>query len=643
MHLRVRDLTPPAKSGAQLVLLVSSTSAELPIGLNGIVLGVDPRSMLIVGPIPVDASGGADLGVRVARAWDGAHVFVQALYLDPRARSLLVFSDSRSMTLGSAAPELVLSADPATGTGTDIVRLLSDGRAGTPLSLTNLTLQDLDLASVDESRTFRDDLPRKEVFGGLRMVRLTDGSHVLRYARGGRQGLLRIHASGRVERIIERELNDIEPCILASRSHLAFATDSHRLFLYRLGSGSGAQNWPGTPSPLKDVTPTGNIDFAETSLVFGASVLAFIDEQHGLYLVPLTGGTPVAPSLPPSGGVPPKEFDPEVAVSGDGHSFAFGAGKDQDFQDVYVVRDDGRAVNVTRRPTIYADVGYANPGRRIELALSYDGSLVSWVDRTVRDDANYVSPVKLPAPNLITGGPTFKCIDIGTTARFAPKGGILIVAGQSDSTLDLFFSPTMQKKDVIPLTKTATNLVPPYASDSKLTLLDIATVPGIDPYLVWAKHLKGYQGMWVIDTAARDTRLIARAHAGHGVLLPGTHRVVIDDGPSVLFVDATNRQAMTQRVTLGTAAVTSIVRGPTGAKIFVRSGTQTLWAIDTRTRKPTKLATGTDFGSLLAGTNPGGELFVLSPKGPRGRSLLRWRAGDGMRAVGGTRLRFFLQ
>ncbi|MCA8972532.1 MAG: hypothetical protein KDC95_22280, partial [Planctomycetes bacterium] len=536
--------------------------------------------------------------------------------------------------LGNVAPELVLIR-PGTSSGlVDLERRLDDGKSGTAVLFHDLTLLDLELTSLDETRTYRDDLPRNPVVAGTRVLELPDGSRVVRYLDEARKksGLLRVHDGGRLEVVFEGELCEVKCCILASKTHLAFATDSHRLYLYRLDE----TNWPGSAEPILDITPPANeIDFLDSSLVFGERVLAFVDEHRGLFLAPLDGSVPFAPVLPPSGGRAPEFFDSEVAVSGDGHTFAFGAGRDRELKDVYVVRDDGVAVNITKKPTIYADVGYSNPGRRVELALNHDGSLVSWVDRTIKDDANYVSPVEFPVPVLITGDPMFKCIDIGTTSRFPPKGGLLIVAGQGNAMLDLFFSPLMKKEDVVPLTKTASSNVPPYASDSKLDLFDIATYRGGDQYMTWAHHEQGFDGLWVVDTVHEDARLVAKSHAGFGMSSADARTLVIDDGNAFVVFDPKSRSSsFATRVALGNTKVTAAAPARDRTAMFAIAGTRELWAFDVASQKSEQLVKDADLRDLspsatsnacfvLTGGNGGVELQIAK----RGTGVTRLATG----------------
>ncbi|MFQ5426618.1 MAG: hypothetical protein ACE5EV_06030, partial [Gaiellales bacterium] len=307
LTFRVSRLNPPGASGAQLLLLIAARPAEIPLdgyGVRGAKLGLDLATLGIVGPFPVPASGVVLLRPTAAKAWNGLELHVQALYVDPRVTPPLTFSDSRSMTIGSAT-EIVLTRD-ATQAGTvDLERLLEDGRRGTSVPvLRGLAVRDLDIASLDEARRFRPDLPGLAVADGRRAVRLADGSTLLLYQRGSVNGLARIYRSGRIERVHESPAGTVLPVLAASKTHVAFI-DGLRLMLYR----TDGSNWSGTTHPLEDVTPTGAANLEMTALVFGRSVLAGMDKRRGLWFVSLSTGKSSFPKLPPSGGRNPFFFD----------------------------------------------------------------------------------------------------------------------------------------------------------------------------------------------------------------------------------------------------------------------------------------------------------------------------------------------
>lgn len=650
LRFRVTDLAPP-QGKAQLLLLLSGAPAEIPLdglGVRGAVLGLDPATLLLVGPLPVDAQGSADWTWNVDPAWRGIPLFVQALYVDARLAPPFVFSDSRSMTIGSPDPELVLAADGTSAGTIGLVRLFPDGAPATPLPrLGAVALLDLDLASLDENRTFRDDLPRPIRLGGKRAVRLVDGSTLVLVAPSSqRAALLRIHRSGRVERVFEAAAGNLAPILAASPTHVAFTrVVPSQLWLYR----TDESNWPGTAEPARDVTPASGLAIEPGALVFGARVLCYVDNSRGPFLIPLDGSRTIVPKLPPSGGRPPAVFDEEVAVSGDGRSFAFGAGPGKKQKDIYVVRDDGQAVNVTKRVTDYAEVGYQNPGRRIELRLNADGTLVSYVDEGGKEPENFVTKVPLLQTVHITTSQAFvDSIDIGATTRFPTKGqGGLIVAGIDAASLDLFFSPSISDKDVIPLTNTAGATQAPFGRNAKLSLLDLGSLAGSHPYLLHAKHqARATPELWVIDTFRRTARIAAQAFAGRGAALPAG-RLLVEDGPVVALVDPNDASSgFVKRIGLGSGSVRDLSVDASANQAAVVAGAGTaldLWLVDTVQASARKASsTASALGPVLAGHLPG-EVHLLSAPGANGRGLLRYTSVNGLKSVGGSRLQFFFQ
>ena len=610
-------------------------------GMRGAVLGVDPNTALLVGPLKVSATGKARVDIDLGKAFAGIRLYAQAIVVDARRQPYVFPSDSASITLGDTQPELILAKNGAALGSIDLVRMRSNGRSlGVLPFVRSIVPQELERTSAAESRMFRDDLPREARLEGIEGLRLSDGSTLLAFEGRERSGVLRISAAGRVELILETEAGHVPEYACATRTHAAFLADN-RIFVYRIDRS----NWPGTASAIRDVTPGSGLDFEDDSLALGERSLALLDENYGVVLVSLTDGRYLRPVLPPSGGKAPKKFDCEIAMSGDGRVFAFGAGQDEDKKDIYVVRDDGSSVNVSRRPAEYAEVGYSKPGHLVHISLNHDGSLVSWVDITIKDDMNFVSRVDFPKPRLLTNSTVFKCIDIGTTVRMPTTGGNLMIAGQGPTTLDLFFSKTITPNDLIPLTKTGSKNTKPYAEDSKLALVDLASLPGMHHYGLAAKHLDGRDLFYVVDTVAQDARIAASNYLGQGRMLVNAGRLVLATGKGLHFVDPTNPDSdFVKKVDLSGPVRSFSVSND--ESIFALSGSPKaarLWHFDTQRGKLLSLTkSAKDLTVVHAGPQTD-SAFVIGNEGSRQGVLYRWDASKGLVDLNESGYRAFLQ
>ncbi len=639
LGFRVSQLAPRGS----VLLLISGASAEIPLGALGLpnaILGLDLATLLMTPALPVSASGVVDVRIPVPAAWDGVHVYVQALHVDPQQSPPLVFSDSRSMTVHSATAPLVLAAD-AGGTALHLERWFADGTAGTPLPrLRSVRMVDLTLASIDEQGTFRDERPTVITTGGRRAIRLADGSSLLLVRHGTSDELLRVHASGRVERIVQAPAGQIQACLAANTRAVVIAGRT-KLWLYNLRG-----NWAGTAEPVRQVAlPVG---VSAASLVAGSRVAAYPDKRTGVYLIRYADGVVFRPRMPNSGGRAPVFFDEEIAVSADGRSFALGAGPGKKLKDIYVIRDDGTGINVTKRVTDYAEVGYTNPGRRSELVLNADGTLVSYVDTGGKEAENFVSRVLNPKPIHITSSRAFvNSIDIGTTSRFPikGKGGALIIAGLNATRLDVFFSPSISDRDVRPLTRTGTATKPPFARDSKLSMLDLGSLPRAPQFVLWAKHAtKPTAELLALDPARGTSRQIAANYAGLGRAIPNSPGLLVADAAEVVLANPTDAtQAFAKRIRLGRAAgalVHDLAVDRAGSLAAAAFGTATsgeLWVVDLRKATARRTGAGTEnIRTVFAGS--GAQQVSALGAG----ALWRWTAATGLKKTRGGRFLFFV-
>ncbi|MBK9387935.1 MAG: hypothetical protein IPN34_24220 [Planctomycetes bacterium] len=593
--IRARALDVDPQAPPLVYLLLSADSMAIPLdglGLFGAVLGVGPTGFWNFGPIPVTSQGTFDLPVLVHPAWRGATIHAQLLVLDPRIGALPVaLSDSRSMTIGADGAELVMLQDAAAPGTQHFVRHFADGLAGTPLPLLrDLVPVDLVLASASESHAFRDDRARIERIAGVATLRLADGGRVIRYRRAGSTtfGLAHILPSGRAEIVYESSFvapgHDAIDALVAVSSfgpYLSFAVNEGwtRVLVYR----TDGANLAGSPSPLRDLTPSGATLIEPGAMVFGSSVLVFVDDVNGPYRARLDGSSAVQRFvLPPSGGGTPTNFDEELAVSGDGRVFAFGAGLGRRSKDIYALRDDGSAVNVTQSPADYSEVGYTNLGRRLEIALNLDGSLVSYVNNSTPEPEGYLRGVSSPVLFHLTSTQTFvDSIDVGGVGQLPYFGGALVIAGLDEQSLDFYYTPTGAPQQLVNLTNTGSP-GQPFGLGSALALNDLGTLASAPQLLISVRDARVQRDtLLALDLQAGTSRLVADPVDGPSLALSGTEAALASGNELVFARPGDPTTGYRRAVALGAPARLLARTGTTVyAAVGALSTSRVLWRFD---------------------------------------------------------------
>ncbi|MCA8970323.1 MAG: hypothetical protein KDC95_11080 [Planctomycetes bacterium] len=638
MRFVIDDVAPSSTTTIPVMVLVSPRKANIPF-VEGSVVGVDLTATLLLGPALVDARGSAEISVPVIASWDGFELHSQAVVIDTRVRSSLILTDSVGVVVGTDDPELVILQDAGGGLF-DVVRRRTDGRNGVVLDrLRGLTPIDLKIASLDEERKFVTTASRPCTVAGVRGVLLHDESTLLAMRNATNDLVLRVSTSGRVDIVATFARGSLTGDVAVGPNHVAIV-DGPRLWLYRV-----VGNYPGTNSQLRDATPGGNVAIEATSLCVGARVLALMDKTQGLYFVPLDGGASLHPTLPPSGGRTPVVYDEEIAVSGDGTTFAFGAGSGKKVKDIYVVRDDGRAVNITKRPTDYGEVGYTNIGRRTEIALDFTGSMVSYVDDGGQEPEGFVSQVVLPSPVQITTSRAFvDSIDIGSTSRFPVKGGGIVFAGIDAATVDVFFTPSLKDNDILPLTNTANANAAPWGLGAKLTLVDMGSTPSNASWLLQARRQNAAQDeLWWLEPDAKRARVLSSSYRGLGGVFDSSSRVLIGDRDGVVVADLGSSAFSKFSLGTGDVQAMSMAAGlPIAALTFGSASSQDLWIVD-HNGSANKLAGSLGAAGDVLALHGSGQVHLLSAPGVGGRSLVRWRASSGIEQLGGAGYVGFLQ
>jgi hypothetical protein len=649
IRARALDVDPQAPPLTYLLLAADAQALPLDgLGLFGAALGLGPTGFQSFGPIPLTPQGTFDLPLLVQPAWRGATIHAQLLSIDPRIGALpLALSDSRSMTIGANGNELALLQQAAAPGTQHLVRHFADGLPGTPLPLLrDLVPLDLALASASETHTFRDDRARSERLAGIATLRLADGGRLVRYRRAGTTtlGLAHLLPGGRVEIVYESSFvapghEAIDPLVAVSAfgPYLALAVNEAwtRVLLYR----TDGANLTGSASPLRDVTPAGAIRIEPGAMIFGTSVLVFVDDANGPYRVPLDGSSAASRyALPPTGGGAALAFDEEIAVSGDGRVFAFGAGRTRRSKDIYALRDDGAAINVTQAPADYSEVGYSNLGGRLEMALNLDGSLVSYVDNSTPEPEGFLRGVSSPVLFHLTSTQTFvDSIDVGGVGQLPYFGGALVIAGLDEQSLDFYYTPTGQAQQLVNLTNTGAP-GQPFGLGSALALNDLGTLENSPQLLISVRDARIQRNtLLALDLQAGTSRLVADPVDGPSLALGGSEAALASGNELVLARPADPTASYRRAVSLGAPARLLARSGSTlYAAVGASAASLVLWRIDAATGTgapldPQAAAIDDLVVDPLAGavlTLRGGVLFATDAQG-----ATQARGGSGLQAL----------
>ncbi len=634
----VRALPP----GTVFLLALGTNPLKTPMGQG--VFGIDPRTLLLLGPFIANAQGSRRIDLPFPSALEGTLFHSQVLAFDPKAKSfpIPVLSPSKMGLAGIAPPYLVGAFSTPVRGEVDLGLISGSGSLHRLLALTRgITPLPLKIYPLSEERRYRSDLPKALSTLGVSTIRLGDGS-VLLHAKSRpsrRAMLLQIHRDGRVSLLLEapldpQGLSPFDPTIAASRfgSYLAVLdTRAGKLHLLRTD---------GTNRGQAHALPTGFAP-AGSALFFGKRVLVALMKTHPPILFPLDGSPPRTPKFPSP---LPKFFDEECAVSGDGTTFALGAGPGKKIKEIFVLRENGNLKQITHKATDYAEAGYSNLDHRRELVLNQDGSKVAYVEVGRKRTELFLADTNLNTIVHMTPNQVFAdSIDIGTIARAPQNGGYLILAGKDALHLDLFHSKKGSPLDVLPLTRSEPRTTPPWGLGAKLRFLDLGSLK--TSTLIPIRTLSSgaiVEDFWVVDPLTRKAAKLKNTMGPLARFQEKTSFFCLPNGggSSLLFFQGKDlfpggKGAQAVALPKASSLLELLPQAEGKGFLILLSSPTGLSVHDLLPGRTQPLQTLVRLGSAMsfAPNLRKGELFFLRTPTRTGKVLYRWTSRQGLKAT----------
>ncbi|HHI80484.1 MAG TPA: hypothetical protein ENK02_10940 [Planctomycetes bacterium] len=646
------DALPP---GTVFLLALGTNPLRTPMGKG--IFGIDPRNLLLLGPFFADPQGKLQVDLPFPAALQGTLFHAQVLAFDPKSTSfpLPTLSDSRMGLAGVPSPYLVGAFSTSVPGEVDLGLIAKDGTTHRLLSLTRgVQVLPLQLYALSEERRYRRDLPRPLPISGTPSLRLGDGSLLLHLrSRPSRRALLLlVPPSGSVRLLLDLPLDaqgasPLDTTVAASDfgPFLAvFDRMAAKLHLLRTDAHS-----PGRDRIL--ALPKGFVPAGRT-LFFGRKVLVALTKTRPPLLFPLDGSSPIQPKFPSP---PPLFYDEECAVSGDGSSFALGAGPGKKSKEIFVLREDGALKQITHKTTDYAEAGYGNPDHRRELVLNSNGTKVAYVEVGRKRTELFLADTGTTSIVHMTPNQVFAdSIDIGTIARAPLGGGYLILAGKDFQHLDLFHSKKGSPLDVLPLTRSETKTNPPWGLGAKLRFLDLGSLEGSSLFALRTLAFGSpVEDFWIVDPLTRKAAKLPGTKGGMAAYQPRTSFFCVPDAAARALKVFRGKDLLPGGAGAGTEALpagTSLLEvaprsaGP-GFDVLLKSSTG-LWVQGLLpSRKPrlkTLVKVKTD-APFFAPNLVKDHLFFLSPPRGKGRDLLLWTSAKGLQQTQVGGLTFLLR
>lgn len=491
----------PSPGTATLHIAVSPESGHLdlgPVGLPGAALGIDltptSGSVLWLPPFQVPASGTFSLPFVPPTSLLGTTLYVQALNMDATAPvGGVALSDAVAVTFAASAHSVVASTGPS-ATSQSLLRVFTGGQIQGPVlpPLDGIEIMPVQLSATHGTRPLDTSVAlQDDEHPGRPRILLPHGGALYRYRLStGEEGwfLVRDHGSRYIHFLQAAQgfapiaaASPFEPlaAVLATNPQPAYG--GARLFLLR----TDGENVPGTPSPVHPVifpSSLGTFDLDPTSLTFLDGALLMSNGASLVRLPTDLSSGPAAVSVPPSGGLPPADYDEELAWSADGTTAAFTAGQSDTQRDVYVVQATGATFNVTQSPGEYEDVSYRDMVDGGRLALAPDASRVAYVKSVAGSKELFVQDLTsiIPTAQLTSNSFFENTIDEELGIFMAGAETVSFHAGVTGLNQDVYAAavPLSGVTTVANLTATSGVLVPPYQVGSTLQARDMARLPG---------------------------------------------------------------------------------------------------------------------------------------------------------------------
>jgi len=211
------------------------------------------------------------------------------------------------------------------------------------------------------------------------------------------------------------------------------------------------------------------------SLTFGGSGLFFVaehsDSSRSVYRIDLESLSRHSERI-----AGPVEKASDVLAYG-ARSVAFLVGQDDDELDVFVATGSGDAVNLTRSPGPYV----MHTLQRERLAISHEGETVAYKLEVDDEPEVFLHPVATPGRDgrihVTHDGEFNPYIDQQIFIFFDASDRLYFDAGHSPTSTDLFRVGGASPLDAVNLSRTGTDIAPPFLTTGELTIHDVKIAP----------------------------------------------------------------------------------------------------------------------------------------------------------------------
>ncbi len=450
--LTLQGLAP----GANVTLIVSFSENLIPLqslGYGPAIFGPDlnsPFGAVSFSGLTPNAAG--EIILPFTGAASVAHVpfHIQAYSIDSGAPfGGVSFSDYEVLSFGFDQEILPLRVDFL---GSQLwAEIFPYGAQAAPIpsQLLAAVPRDLLLASSNDMASAREDVATPSLsLAGPRVVVLADSTTLHGVSSPNNEtGFLLVRPNGTIDLLAWAQGTAIDPAFdntVAVSDHDPYLAFTSLNPLPEYGGASllvwrtDGWNVPGSHLSYVAITAPLGITIEPTSLCFLSGALFFGDGATTLFRLDLNSWLVTPVIFPVSGGQVPIYVDETVACAANGSALALGAGVDKFNHDVYVVKADGTATNLTNLVGDYEDPGIGD-NQGMQMAMSAAGDYVAYM-RTVLGTELFVKGVSAGSSEIHVTHPAqyIDSIDTIVGLGFKATGDLVYAAGKDILTVDTY-------------------------------------------------------------------------------------------------------------------------------------------------------------------------------------------------------------